>query len=601
MMTDYEIIIRIMFGALNKSCSDKIYIKISCRKTANFFHFLHIITVFNIFRLEILCKFAAKLNIMFKHLRLLCFLFAFGILSFNATGQFMGPKPAKNWQNESYSQDSVYGTSSDEALAWLKSKGLKSTPVIVAVIDGGVYINHPAIKDNIWVNTKEIPNNKIDDDKNGYVDDVHGWDFIGGKDSDVKQDNLEVTRLYRDLSKKYANVTPAQVSKADKAEYAKYLKVKKAYETELDNYQEQYNSIKTFLDTVAVLKAVLGKTDLTKEDMENYHPSDSAMARAKRRVLRNINRFQFFIKGATADTLVDEFGKVEDYYGAFIKYQYNLNFNPRFVVGDDYTDASQRDYGNNDVVGPTDEHGTHVSGIIAGRRTGKPGEQEGIADNVKIMVVRVVPDGDERDKDVANGIRYAVDNGAKVINMSFGKGFSYNKKTVDDAVKYAEAHDVLLVHAAGNDHNDNDTTDNFPNRRFEGTHKEADDWLEVGACDSKGMPASFSNYGKKTVDLFAPGVDVYSSIPDSSYAYLSGTSMASPSAAGVAAIIREYFPKLSAKEVRKILMKSVTKITFKVPEPGHSDDMVPYSDLCISGGVINAYKAVQLAMKKAGK
>lgn len=526
---------------------------------------------------------------MKKHLYLIPFLFA-GLLSVSAAGQ-MGYKPAKNWQNECSEKDSVYGTCSDQALSWLKEKGLKSTPVVVAVIDGGVYINHPYIKDHIWTN----PN----PEKKGYVNDVHGWDFIGGKDSDIKQENVEVTRLYRDLSKKYANITPDNVSKSDKEEYAKWLKVKKTFETERDNYQTQYTSIKTFIDTVAVLKGILGKSDLTKEDMENYHPTDSALARAKRRVIRNINRFGFFIKGATADTLVKQFGKFEDYLSAFLKYQYNLGFAPRFVVGDNYEDASQRYYGNNDVVGPTDVHGTHVSGIIAGMRTGKPGEQEGIADNVKILVVRCVPDGDERDKDVANSIRYAVDNGAKVVNMSFGKGFSYNKKTVDEAVKYAESHDVLLVHAAGNDNNDNDTTDNFPNRKFEGTDKEASDWLEVGASDSRGIPGTFSNYGKKSVDLFAPGVNVYSSVPDSGYAYFSGTSMASPSAAGVAAIIREYFPKLTAKQVRTILMESVTKVSFKVPEPGHSDDLVDYSDLCISGGLINAYKAVQLAMKEA--
>ena len=535
---------------------------------------------------------------MIKHLRPLSFLFIFGIVSFNASAQF-GPKPAKNWQNESIEKDSVYGTGSDEALDFLKSKGMKSTRVIVAVIDGGVYINHPAIKTHIWTNPKDDSHNKAG---SGYVNDIHGWDFLGGKDSDVKQENVEVTRLYRELSKKYANVTPDKVAKGDKAEYAKWLKVKKTFETERDNYQKQYTSIGTFMDTVGVLKKILGKTDLTKEDMESYNPSDSALARAKRRVLRNINRFQFFMKGATADTLLLQFAKIHEYLEAFVKYQYNLDFNPRYIVGDNYEDATQRYYGNHDVVGPTDVHGTHVSGIIAGNRTGVPGAQEGIADNAVILVVRAVPDGDERDKDVANAIRYAVDNGAKVVNMSFGKGFSYNKKTVDDAVKYAEAHDVLLVHAAGNDHQDNDTTDNFPNRRMEGSTKEVNDWLEVGASDSKGKPGTFSNYGKKTVDLFAPGVNVYSSIPDSGYAYFNGTSMASPCAAGVATIIREYFPKLSAKQVRNILMESVTKVSFKVPVPaeqGHSPDYVDYSDLCISGGMINAYKAVQLAMKEA--
>jgi len=543
-------------------------------------------------------------NILHSYKRLLPFLFALVIMSFHVSGQIlpmMQPNPAKNWQNECFEKDSVYGTCSDEALALLKEKGLTSTPVVVAVIDGGVDINHPALKDHIWVNPKEIPNNHIDDDHNGYVDDVHGWDFIGGKDSDVKQDNLEVTRLYRELSKKYANTPATDVKKSDKAEYAKYLKVKTAFESKHNEYQKGHDNLVSFEDTINIIKKDLGKTDFTKDDLSGYNPSDSAMARAKRRMIRNFNRFGFIIEGVTADSIENLLDKQVKYYDAFLKYQYNVNFDPRFIVGDNYADINQRYYGNNDVAGPTAHHGTHVSGIIAGMRTGNPGAQEGIADNVKIMAVRVVPDGDERDKDVANGIRYAVDNGAKVINMSFGKSFSYNKKAVDEAVKYAAAHDVLLVHAAGNENRDNDSVDNFPNRRYEGSHKEAQDWLEVGASDSKGMPGSFSNYGIKTVDLYAPGVRVYSSVPDTGYAYASGTSMASPSAAGVAAIIREYFPKLKAKQVRKILMESVTKIDFKVPQPGHRTNMVSYSDLCISGGIINAYKAVQLAMKMTGK
>lgn len=538
-----------------------------------------------------------KINNMNKFLHFLLVFFSFVFLSANVWGQMFpgAPRPPKNWQNESIEKDSVYGTGSDEALQLLKDK--TATPVVVAVINGGVYINHPALKDHIWTNPKEIANNKTDDDKNGYVDDIHGWDFIGGKDSDIKQENVEVTRLYRDLSKKYNNTAPNQVSYADKDEYAKYLRVKKVFETKRDEYQKQYDNLKGFIDTVDIMKKLLGKNDFTQDDIANYVPTDSSIARSKRRELRNFNRFSGLMKGATADSLVKFFTKIMDSPQAFLKYQYNIDFNPRYIVGDNYTDASQRYYGNNDIVGPTDVHGTHVSGIIAGNRTGAQGAQEGIADNVKIMVIRVVPDGDERDKDVANGIRYAVDNGAKVINMSFGKAFSYNKKAVDEAVKYAGEHDVLLVHAAGNEHQNNDSAENFPNRRYEGSDKQAENWIEVGASNIKGMPGSFSNYGKKSVDLFAPGVMIYSSVPDTGYAYNSGTSMASPCVAGVASILREYFPKLTAKEVKQVLMESVTPIPFNVPEPGHREIMVSYSDLCISGGIINAYKAVQLAMK----
>jgi subtilisin family serine protease len=525
---------------------------------------------------------------MIKLLRTFPILIVFGILfALNISAQ----NPAKNWQNEDLTKDSVYGTSSDKALELLKGKS--STTVIVAVIDGGVYINHPALKGHIWVNPKEIPGNHIDDDKNGYVDDVNGWDFIGGKDSDVKQDNFEITRLYRDLSKKFANADPNKISDADKAEYKEYSKVKKNFEDAHNDLEKKYNDMKTFSNKIDRIKTVLGKSDYTKDDIEKYNPSDTTLISAKKRLIRDFDR------GFTFDGIEKSVKGAMDSYNTSLSYQYNVNFNPRSIVGDNYTDASERNYGNNDVVGPTDVHATHVSGIIAGTRTGKTGEQEGIADNVKIMAVRVVPDGDERDKDVANGIRYAVDNGAKVVNMSFGKQYAYNKKTVDDAVKYAEAHDVLLVHAAGNERKDNDTTDQFPNPIYADNHKKATNWLEVGASDVHGKPAPFSNYGKKSVDLFAPGVKIYSSIPDSGYAYFNGTSMASPCAAGVAAIIREYFPTLTAPQVRKILMKSVTKITFKVPKPGHPEKMVTYKDLCVSGGLINAYKAVQLAMKMA--
>ena len=523
---------------------------------------------------------------MLKQLRLLSFLLTLTVsFIFNGSAQ----NPPKNWKNEDLAKDSVYGTSSDKALALLKGK--TSTTVVVAVIDGGVYIKHPALKDHIWVNPKEIPDNHIDDDHNGYIDDVNGWDFIGGKDSDVNHDNFEVTRLYRDLSAKFANANPNKIADNDKADYAKYLKVKNDFEPKRKALVEQHVNYKMFLDNIDRIKAILGKDNITKNDLTNYNPSDTTLLSAKKRMIRNFDR------GLTLEQLVKQIKGAMNSELASLNYQYNVDFNPRYLVGDNYTNATERYYGNNDVAGPTDRHGTHVSGIIAGQSN----DLEGIADNVKIMVIRAVPDGDERDKDVANAIRYATDNGAKVVNMSFGKQFSYNKKTVDDAVKYAEAHDVLLVHAAGNEHKDDDTTDQFPTPVYEGTHKRAKNWLEVGASDIHGKPAPFSNFGKRSVDLFAPGLKIYSTVPDTGYAFLSGTSMASPTAAGVTAIIREYFPTLTAPQVRKILMKSVTKIKFKVPLPLNNKTMVSYKDLCISGGIINAYKAVQLAMKKVGK
>jgi subtilisin family serine protease len=267
------------------------------------------------------------------------------------------------------------------------------------------------------------------------------------------------------------------------------------------------------------------------------------------------------------------------------------------IVGDNEADINDRYYGNNDIMAGTPFHGTHVSGIIAAVRDNNKGIQ-GIADNVRIMMVRAVPDGDEHDKDIALAIRYAVDNGAKVINMSFGKDFSPQKNWVDDAVKYAESKNVLLVHAAGNDGKDIDSAYNFPNATLRAMHDRAKNWITVGASgdpNAGGLTASFSNYGKEEVDVFAPGVKIYSSVPGgTTYANAQGTSMASPVVAGTAAFLLSYFPRLSAEQVKDVIEKSAQAPADSVRKPG-SDDTVALADICKTGGIINAYEAAKLA------
>jgi subtilisin family serine protease len=287
-----------------------------------------------------------------------------------------------------------------------------------------------------------------------------------------------------------------------------------------------------------------------------------------------------------------------EHYKSQLEYHFNVNYDPRDIVGDNYTNSIERQYGNNDVAGPDADHGSHVAGIIGANRTNNLGIT-GIANDVKIMSVRTVPDGDERDKDVANAIRYAAANGAKVINMSFGKAYSYNKKIVDDAVKYAMTKDVLIIHAAGNDNKNTMVENNFPTRVYEDKSGEAKAWIEVGASgptDDKTLKASFSNYGKTTVDVFAPGVAINSTIPGSKYANHSGTSMAAPVVAGLAAVIRSYYPKLSAVQVKDIIMKSVVKINHTITlEKDEKEVELAFDELCVTGGVVNAYKALQLA------
>jgi cell wall-associated protease len=342
------------------------------------------------------------------------------------------------------------------------------------------------------------------------------------------------------------------------------------------------------------LKALLKVEKLVPEDVKKFETNDPSLLFAKgflMQLYRNVG------EEADLDEYLKELKEGVDYFGVIVNYGYNLEFDSRKIVGDNYSDVYEKNYGNNDVKGPDPNHGSHVAGIIAASRNNNLGIK-GIADHVKIMSVRAVPNsGDERDKDVANAIIYAVDNGAKIINMSFGKGFSPEKEAVDKAVKYAEQNGVLLVHAAGNDGKDSDVNKNFP-ERFYLNSKEAKNWVEVGASSwgtGQDFVADFSNYGKKSVSFFAPGVEIYSTTPDNTYKNESGTSMASPSTAGVAAILMSYFPEFTAAEIKDILIGSARKFDhLKVKEPGGKQE-VEFNELSLSGGLINAYEAVKMA------
>jgi subtilisin family serine protease len=331
------------------------------------------------------------------------------------------------------------------------------------------------------------------------------------------------------------------------------------------------------------------------EGLKKYSPKDQKGKQAKFMAVTVLGQNP----SATVNDVYDELKEAVDHFSDQLNYSLNLDFDPRAIVGDDYNNSLEKYYGNNDCKGPFSFHGTHVAGIIAAARKNNVG-MDGIADNVKIMSVRCVPNGDERDKDVANAIRYAVDNGAKIINMSFGKGYSWDKKVVDDAVKYAESKGVLLIHAAGNEAKNIDVDVHYPCKKFENGKKEAANFIDVGALnwkDAEYVAAPFSNYGKKTVDVFAPGVDIYSTAPESKYKDASGTSMASPVVAGVAAVLKSYFPELTPAQIKKILVKS-SRMEYKekkVIMPGTKDELVEFSELSRTGGIVNLYEAVKLA------
>ncbi len=497
--------------------------------------------------------------------------------------------------------------------AYKITKGKNSSTIIVAVLDSGVDVEHEDLKDNVWVNPGEIPDNGIDDDNNGYIDDINGWNFIGGEKGNVNHDTYEATRLYKRYKYKYEKANPSELSKAQKKEYALYEKVRDEVESKKENAETRMTSIQEtetmVLNAVTALEKALDGKDLNTENLKSIDVEGKpALMNGVNMVLEAISQGEEFGTIENLRTAVlDQFTGMKERFRDQIEYAYNIDFDPRPLIGDNYDDPYQKNYGNNDVEGPDAFHGTHVAGIIGAVRNNSLG-MDGIATDVRIMSVRTVPNGDERDKDVANAIIYAVDNGASIINMSFGKGYSWDKSAVDAAVRYAAKNDVLLVHAAGNSAQNNDNTDNFPNdtykkKKFFGP-KAAKNWVEVGALSFKqgeDLSAPFSNYGKQNVDIFAPGMAIYSTTPDNNYRNAQGTSMASPVVAGVAAMIRSYYPSLSAQQVKQVLMDSSVKLTDQVIIPGGDGELTSFANLSVAGGTVNAYKALKLAATVKGK
>jgi subtilisin family serine protease len=516
-------------------------------------------------------------------------------------------KVPDNWFNLSYKQSGIRGVGSDRTYEEL-TKGRKADTVIVAVIDGGVDYMHEDLKAVMWVNREEIAGNGIDDDRNGYVDDIHGWNFLGNKNGqNIEFDQLELTRLLKPLIAKYKGKTEADVAAEDRAEYISYLKMKA-------NFDKQTKEMTTALEYLTDFNRLLTgmKSEIKEQrkvdtvmfaDLQAYKPSEkyaAFYADLKKNGVQSQDAWSSF-----------QTGNARNYQQVYniVNYNLNLDYDSRSIVDDNYSDFSERYYGNADVKGPEASHGTHVAGIIAAVRDNGIGIK-GVCGAVKIMAIRCVPNGDERDKDVANSIRYAVDNGAQIINMSFGKAYSYNKTIVDEAVQYAQSKGVLLVHAAGNDNKDTDVENNFPNSRYV-TGTAADNWIEVGALSwktGKESVATFSNYGHKNVDVFAPGVKLLSCKDNGGYIAKSGTSMAAPACAGVAAVLKSYFPQLTPQQLKTIIEQSVdySLANKRVILPGKQGkkffNKVKFKKLSKTGGCVDLYAAFQLAEKMtAGK
>lgn len=483
-----------------------------------------------------------------------------------------------DWHRLDYDSEQVPGTGSERAIRDLLAGRQPQREVIVAVIDGGVDTAHTYLRTRLWQNGKEIAGNGNDDDRNGYIDDVRGWNFmVTAAGAAVGAETFELTRLYAACRGTAAGTGIAKPSTARCDSLAESYAEKKA--EILGTLAQIRNLDRTLSQVNAALASVIGAAP-TRTNVQALKPATSELTRARELWLM-----------LDADGLdVAGLAEAKKAYESQATFGLDTTYYPR----------AAKSNGSGDVTGPDASHGTHVAGIIgAERNTANP--VQGIAPNVRIMAVRAVPDGDERDEDVARAIRYAVDNGAQVINMSFGKSYSPRKAVVDSAVRYADAKGVLMVHAAGNDGENNDVVPSYPTPSLSGNTR-AKLWLEVGASSWKGLDqlaTGFSNYGKQTVDLFAPGEDILSTVPGGGVKREDGTSMAAPVVSGVAALLLTYFPKLTPADVRDIIVQSVrTFPNAMVALPGSDGQRVPFASLSRTGGLVDAYAAVKLALQR---
>jgi len=486
------------------------------------------------------------------------------------------------WQLLDLNIDGVPGVSAARTYDELLAASEPARSVIVAVIDGGIDTTHVDLRDNLWVNEAEIAGNGVDDDGNGYVDDIYGWNFLGGSDGrSVGHETLEVTRLYAACLA--GQQSPVAQSCQD---------IEADYRTESDEVAQTLQVLdqidQAYEFALPILRGAGAGETPTKESVESLSAMRPDITQARSVFLQLVDILP-------AEDVPD----AREAYEGLRDYGLNLEFEPRAdIVGDDLSNGTEQGYGNPDVHATDPRHGTHVSGIIGAVRDNGAGI-DGIGSSVRLMALRAVPDGDERDKDIANAIRYAVDHGAHIINMSFGKGYSPRKSLVDAAVRYADENGVLMVHAAGNDGEDIDSGENFPTPVFEdGTRARL--WIEVGAANWQvdSLAATFSNFGQTRVDVFSPGVDILSTVPGSEYEREDGTSMAAPVVSGVAALLMAYFPELDATDVRRIILESSVKYGSDVVARPGDGARIPFGRLSVTGGVVNAYEAVRMALDK---
>ena len=528
---------------------------------------------------------------------------------FLVSAHFLFAQNFQNWHWKDYNTDTIHGISLHKAYELLSSLAQKPSPIIVAVIDGGIDTNHIALHNLLWTNAKEIPNNGLDDDHNGYIDDVHGWNFIGGKDGrNINKASDEKTRIYHQFKNKFENkaIDTNKLNTLDKRNYIIWKQTEneiQVSENDLANVQYVKMATNALRKMGGILLKEITDSNFTVLQLESSQPVGRVTLETKMAYLRTIK-----ILGIESESTYPEImSDLEEYVEGKEKAA-NAKMNPpspirEDIIKDQYENFADKYYGNNDITGPNAKHGTHVAGLVASVPDSSWNVFK-LYPAISIMGVRTVPDGDEYDKDVALAIRYAVDNGAKIINMSFGKSYSPQQAWVDSAIRYAAQKDVLLVHSAGNEFYNLDIKSVYPNAYSTTFMDTAQNVITIGASSDEKINGSlltdFSNFGTKTVDVLSPGNKIYSTLPgENNHGYLQGTSMAAPIVSHIAAMIRSYYPNLSAIDVKKIIMQSVWKPSnpnaeFVVPQKEESKKL---TEIASAGGIVNAANAIQIANK----
>ena len=521
---------------------------------------------------------------------------------------FAWGQDAKFWHWKDLEKDGVHGVSLFQAQQLLTNLKAKPTPIIIAILDGGIDTSHLQIRPLLWNNPKEIPGNQMDDDKNGYIDDVYGWNFLGNAaGQNINKAADEKSRIYHRYKDEFKkeNIDSANWDAKKKIAYSTW-KQAAAEIVFTDEDADNLAFIKMARNAVIKMGVILIRemedSNFTAEKLENYPPIGKLTADTKISYLRTLQALGID-KTNGHQTIVDD---LNEFISGKDQSAISMETAPedlrKKIIHDQYEDLKDQYYGNNNITGPNAKHGTHVAGLAAGIMD-TIFMNSNFSNPIKIMGVRVVPDGDEYDKDIALGIRYAVNNGAKIINMSFGKSFSPEQPWVDSAIRYAASNDVLIIHSAGNESYDLNTKSVYPNPYSTVYKDKATNMITVGASSdpiiAESLLTDFSNYGNQQVDLLSPGNKIYSSLPNQQYGYLNGTSMSAPILSHIAALIRAYFPKLSANEVKTILLQSCWKpkednSLYPIPQKDQSKKL---NEISAEGGIINAVLCIQNAIK----